>query len=191
MVWKVLNQKKDKKNDRPILKKAKPVIFFFNTVRRCSLKKTETHSNRKYQTANMATAGYSLSLVGKYGVKSIFQSIKRAESHILVGDFVQNMCDEFCRGYVVARVRAAREETAGGPFMDVALTEQIQTLQDLNFRHLLCTFETTEEEDEKFTTLLHWADDMKYLINSVKNSSSKKKKSLPTYPIFVQPVTPI
>ena len=26
------------------------------------------------------------------------------------------------------------------------------------------------------TTLLHWADDMKCLINSVKNSSSKKKK---------------
>ena len=44
------------------------------------------------------------------------------------------------------------------------------------------------------TTLLHWADDMKCLINSVQNSSSKKKKkkSLPTYlPIFVQPVTPI
>ena len=41
------------------------------------------------------------------------------------------------------------------------------------------------------TTLLHWAEDMKCLINSVKNSSSKKKKSLPTYPIFVQPVTPI
>ena len=109
------------------------------------LKKSETYSNRKYQTANMAAAGYSLSLVGKYGVKSIFQSIKRAESHILVGDFVQNVCDEFCQGYVVARVWAAREETAGGPFMDVALTEQIQTLQDLNFRHLLCTFETTEE----------------------------------------------
>ena len=85
----------------------------------------------------MAAAGYSLSLVGKYGVKSIFQSIKRAESHILVGDFVQNVCDEFCQGYVVARVLAAREETAGGPFMDVALTEQIQTLQDLNFRSFL------------------------------------------------------
>ena len=40
------------------------------------------------------------------------------------------------------------------------------------------------------TTLLHWADDMKCLINSVKNSSSKKK-SLPTDPIFVQPVTPV
>ena len=38
---------------------------------------------------------------------------------------------------------------------------------------------------------MHWADDMKCLINSVKNSSSKKKKSLPTYPIFVQPITPI
>ena len=111
------------------------------------LEKTETHSNRKYQTANMAVAGYSLSLVGKYGVKSIFQSIKRAESHILVGDFVQNVCDEFCQGYVVARVR--RPETA---------------------------------------------DNMKCLINSVINSSSKqttKKKSLPTYPIFVQPFTPI
>ena len=113
------------------------------------LEKTETHSNRKYQTANMAAAGYSLSLVGKYGVKSIFQCIKHAESHILRGDFVQNVCDKFCQGYVVARVRAAREETASGPFMDVALTEQIPTLQDLNFRHLLCTFETTEEEGEK------------------------------------------
>ena len=51
----------------------------------------------------MAAAGYSLSLVGKYGVKSIFQSIKRAESHILVGGFVQNVCDEFCQGYVVAQ----------------------------------------------------------------------------------------
>ena len=90
----------------------------------------ETRSNRKYRTANMVAAGYSLSLVGKYGGKSIFQSIKRAESHILVGDFVQNVCDEFCQGYVVARVRAAKEETACGPFMDVALTEQIQTLQD-------------------------------------------------------------
>ena len=30
------------------------------------------------------------------------------------------------------------------------------------------------------TTLLHWADDMKCLINSVKNSSSKKKKKIPT-----------
>ena len=30
------------------------------------------------------------------------------------------------------------------------------------------------------TTLLHWADDMKCLINSVKNSSSKKKKRIPT-----------
>ena len=30
------------------------------------------------------------------------------------------------------------------------------------------------------TTLLHWADDMKCLINSVKDSSSKKKK-IPTY----------
>ena len=30
------------------------------------------------------------------------------------------------------------------------------------------------------TTLLHWADDMKCLINWVKNSSSKKKK-IPTY----------
>ena len=88
----------------------------------------------------MVATGYSLSLVGKYGVKSIFQSIKH---------FVQNVCDEFCQGYVVARVRAAREETAGGPFMDVALTEQTQTLQDLNFRHLLCAFETTEEEGEK------------------------------------------
>ena len=77
----------------------------------------------------MAATGYSLSLVGKYGVKSIFQSIKRAESHTLVGDFVQNVCDQFCQGYFVARVRAAREEMAGGPFMDVALTEQIQTLQ--------------------------------------------------------------
>ena len=54
--------------------------------------------------------------------------------------------NKFLDLYVVARVRAAREEMAGGPFMDVALTEQIQTLQDLNFRHLLCTFETTEEE---------------------------------------------
>ena len=110
------------------------------------LEKTETHSNRKYQKANMAAAGYSLFLlVGKYGVKSIFQSIKCAESHIFVGDFVQNVCDEFCQGYVVARVQAAREEKAGGPFMDIALTEQIQMLQDLNFHHLLCTFETTKE----------------------------------------------
>ena len=31
------------------------------------------------------------------------------------------------------------------------------------------------------TTLLHWAVDMKCLINSVKNSSSKKKKKSPTY----------
>ena len=36
------------------------------------------------------------------------------------------------------------------------------------------------------TTLLHWADDMKCLINSVKNSSSKKKKNpyLPTLFLF-------
>ena len=32
------------------------------------------------------------------------------------------------------------------------------------------------------TTLLHWADDMKCLINSVKNSSSKKKKKNPYLP---------
>ena len=99
-------------------------MIFFQYCATVLLEKTETHSNRKYQTAHMAAADYSLSLVAKYGVKSIFQSIKRAESHILVGDFVQNVCDEFCQGYVVARVRAAREETAGGPFMDVALTEQ-------------------------------------------------------------------
>ena len=38
------------------------------------------------------------------------------------------------------------------------------------------------------TTLLHWADDMKCLINSVKNSSSKKKKNpyLPTLFLFSQ-----
>ena len=52
----------------------------------------------------MAATGYSPSLVGKYGVKSIYQSIKRAESHIFMGDFVKNVCDEFYQGYVVARV---------------------------------------------------------------------------------------
>ena len=31
------------------------------------------------------------------------------------------------------------------------------------------------------TTLLHWADNMKCSINSVKNSSSKNKKKIPTY----------
>ena len=93
------NQKKKKKNDRP----TNPKIFYYCAM--VLLEKTETHSNRKYQTANMAAAGYSLLLVGKYGVKSIFQSIKRAESHILVGDFVQNVCDEFCQGYVVVEVQ--------------------------------------------------------------------------------------
>ena len=34
------------------------------------------------------------------------------------------------------------------------------------------------------TTLLHWADDMKCLINSVKNSSSKKKKIPTGLPYF-------
>ena len=34
----------------------------------------------------------------------------------------------------------------------------------------------------KMSTLLHWADDMKCLINSVKNSSSKKKKKNPYRP---------
>ena len=131
------------------------MIFFLNTARWCSSKKTETHSNQKYQTANMAAAGYSLSLVRKYGVKSIFQSIKSAESHILVGDFVQNMCDEFCQGYVVARVRAAREETAGSPFMDVALTEQIQTLQDLNFRHLLCLRQPKKKKVKRYPPRMH------------------------------------
>ena len=35
------------------------------------------------------------------------------------------------------------------------------------------------------TTLLHWADDMKCLINSVKNSSSKKKKKNPYLPTYL------
>ena len=35
------------------------------------------------------------------------------------------------------------------------------------------------------TTLLHWANDMKCLINSVKNSSSKKKKKNPYLPTVV------
>ena len=100
-------------------------------------------------TAKMvATEGYSLSLVGKSGVKTIFQAIRRANLPDLVGDVVQRICDEFCNGYVVTRVRAAREETGGGPFMDVGLLETVQTLQDLKLRHLMCTFETIDEQGE-------------------------------------------
>ena len=147
-------------------------------------KKTEPHSNQKYQTANIAAAGYLLSLVGKYGVKSIFQSIKCTESHILVTDFVQNVYDEFCQGYVVARVWAAREETAGGPFMDVALTEQIQMLQDLNFCVFVMYF--TYLQKSQFCQKCHdtLALSRRYeMFNKLgqKWLFKKKKKSLPTY----------
>ena len=95
-------------------------------------------------------AGYSLALVGKCGPKTIFQSIRRADSHVLIGVLAQDVCDDFNRGegFVVTRVQAARDDT-GGPYRDVPLTEQVELLQDLKYRHLLCSFVERDEENEE------------------------------------------
>ena len=49
-----------------------------------------------------------------------------------------------------------------------------------------CTYFTYLQKSQfcQFSTLLHWADDMKCWINSVKDSSSKKKKIPTDLPYF-------
>ena len=118
-------------------------IFFSGNMAVIIGKKTGNSINTEVAIAafNMAASiGYSMAVVGKCGPKTLFQTIRRAESHVLVGNLAQQLCDEFKKNdkYVVIRVKACKDDShSGGPYMDIPLVETVQTLQDLSYRSLL------------------------------------------------------
>lgn len=131
----------------------------------------------------MADSLYSLTMLGKCGPKVLFDSVKRADPHALVGTVAQEVCDLFQPdgGYVVIRVQASRDDT-GGPFRDIALVDPVSTLDDLKYRNLVCSFDATipvrREPVNIFTAMMENATSKRLLLPPKKESSSGKKDGL-------------
>lgn len=93
----------------------------------------------------MEAPGFSVSVVGKCGVKLIFDALRRINLSLSIGEVSQTICDEFSTDYIIQQVQAARED--GGPYKDCKLTESCMMLNDLGYRHLFCRYAEIEREN--------------------------------------------